>query len=788
MNNKGFTMAELLVAMAILGLLIIMAFPTLRAVQTNNTNKKYDAYGDVAISAAKLYIDSYGDDLFDPDRTNDNKILYLTKLKEKNLLKDIGISDSTCIEESNVKIIKYNNDYTYCLHLVCKTGNKTVYTSDDERGACKNFDTTTVSYTYKGVTKTIEVVKGDDHYKLLTPDALGFNLAANHEVFQKWIYNGNEYDAGSIFPSPINSSITFEVKKRPWQYKIIFKKNTDATYSGTMTEQTCDYGANCILKENNFSRTGYHFKNWYRNSSTSYNDKENVRTSIGNHISSDGAKYYLTGIFEINKCTVTFDPNGGVFGTNNSNRTQVIEYDKYMGDNPVVNGMRNANGGYYTATRTGYKINAATAWTNGTATFDERKSYLAQDVCNLSSGNNATTLKVNWVLDKPTCSITVSNSPASNGDWYTENVTIKMTTSGVVSSKGLATTSGSTNGKTEITINTDGEVTYYGNVTNSAGSGSCSKKIKLDKSPPTCTSSGGSSKWKGANNEEHYAWVALSQTIKGTCSDSVSGVKKNTVSEKYEKSKGSINTDYSPGTCENNAGLKTTCPKVRVKVTGNTLSDYESGAVFMFDGKTDLSNTEWKDKSGHGNHGKLLNEVSKKGNAIYCTGNNTPRNSYIRLKKFNYSSVTIESVYKSEHSNSDSEIHSVVDNFHYGGYGISIISGKSMFYIWKGSDYATTPGVSTGNNIAYFSGAGNNSMVKTYINNTYSYKAVSGNVGYPTHDEPFIICSNPYYSGGELLTDIEFFKGYVYAVRFYNKVLTDEQMQKHNVIDKSRFS
>ena len=33
-------MVELLVSMAIMGLLIIMAFPTIRTIQTNNKNKK----------------------------------------------------------------------------------------------------------------------------------------------------------------------------------------------------------------------------------------------------------------------------------------------------------------------------------------------------------------------------------------------------------------------------------------------------------------------------------------------------------------------------------------------------------------------------------------------------------------------------------------------------------------------------------------------------------------------------------------------------------------------------
>ena len=39
-NKKGFTMVELFVAMAIMGLLVIMAFPTIRSIQMNNQEKK----------------------------------------------------------------------------------------------------------------------------------------------------------------------------------------------------------------------------------------------------------------------------------------------------------------------------------------------------------------------------------------------------------------------------------------------------------------------------------------------------------------------------------------------------------------------------------------------------------------------------------------------------------------------------------------------------------------------------------------------------------------------------
>ena len=58
--------------------------------------------------------------------------------------------------------------------------------------------------------------------------------------------------------------------------------------------------------------------------------------------------------------------------------------------------MRNSLGGHYNATRIGYHLEEATAWTNGSKTFDQRKRYLAQEVCDLSvkSNSNAPVIKI----------------------------------------------------------------------------------------------------------------------------------------------------------------------------------------------------------------------------------------------------------------------------------------------------------------------------------------------------------------------------------------------------------
>ena len=119
-KNKGFTMVELLAAVAIMGMLTVMAFPTMRALQGINEKQKYEEYGKSMVSAAKLYKDSYADDLFPRGYTNDFAKISTESLVQKDLLKNIGFTDVSCINgESFIVVAKYGDDYQYCLSVKC---------------------------------------------------------------------------------------------------------------------------------------------------------------------------------------------------------------------------------------------------------------------------------------------------------------------------------------------------------------------------------------------------------------------------------------------------------------------------------------------------------------------------------------------------------------------------------------------------------------------------------------------------------------------------------------------
>ena len=134
-------------------------------------------------------------------------------------------------------------------------------------------------------------------------------------------------------------------------------------------------------------------------------------------------------------------------------------------------------------------------------------------------------------LVPPTCSLSLSGTMGSNS-WYRGNVTVSMSTSGTVTSKGLATSSGSTNGKTSVVHSSDGKsITYYGYVANAAGGNSCSKTFKRDATGPSISTS----------NSSGGSWTNKNVTITANISDSTSGIANNAYSH---SSNGSSPIDY----------------------------------------------------------------------------------------------------------------------------------------------------------------------------------------------------------------------------------------------------
>ena len=118
-HRRGFTLVELLVVIVILGIITGISIPLIRNIQESNEMRKYTTYMDSIKQSAKLYTNSYQEDMFGHHESGCATITY-KQLEEKGLLKDIMISDVSCNSENTfVKVVKLDNHFSYSVSIGC---------------------------------------------------------------------------------------------------------------------------------------------------------------------------------------------------------------------------------------------------------------------------------------------------------------------------------------------------------------------------------------------------------------------------------------------------------------------------------------------------------------------------------------------------------------------------------------------------------------------------------------------------------------------------------------------
>ena len=120
-KNKinGFTLVELLVTISILGIITAMSLPVIRNIIEANTLKKYTTYKDSVESSAKLYVDSYSEDLLGKNKSGCAYITY-DQMKSKNLIKNIQENGISCdSDKTYVRVVKINGKYSYATQIGC---------------------------------------------------------------------------------------------------------------------------------------------------------------------------------------------------------------------------------------------------------------------------------------------------------------------------------------------------------------------------------------------------------------------------------------------------------------------------------------------------------------------------------------------------------------------------------------------------------------------------------------------------------------------------------------------
>ena len=559
MNRKGFTLVELLVSISILAILTILAIPTLRSFQSNNSNSKYINYRKAIETSAKLYNDSYSEDLFGNANYGCEKV-YLNELLNKKVAKDISLKDTTCnvlANNSFVVIRKFKNEYKYEGYLYCENSNNNKQYSNmgDNQNKCVSNNGIPNIVLENDKKEDVDKKSKAKTVKIKLVDDYGFT--AKQEIKYSWTKTETP---------PGNDS----------KYTLYKFENSYVESNGKPVELTSKSITN---KEQNPNDLYWLHVKPVR--------VQNIINNSLNEIKTFGPFRFDNTPPSCDDITVT--PN---ISSGKASKEVYFTFD-YVKDSDIKSFTFNVsyddgkNYKSYTLSKEDNKFVADD--------LDGKIKFQITNIVDLA-GNKTSKCneKGSFIRDtkKPSCTIAFSGTKGDNG-WYKEKeVTVNLNSkddgsyaSGVATEDLTKSDKASYNGVKKLTQgNTRGQK-FYGYVKDSAGNiGDCkSDSIKVDITAPTCTITPSGTQ---GNNSWFLSNVKLDLT---TADGGNSGVSTYGLTskkeEKYNKTnslthkKDTTKSTYY-GYVKDSAGNKNDCSKtIKVEKTAPTLTIKEDGII-----------------------------------------------------------------------------------------------------------------------------------------------------------------------------------------------------------------
>ena len=526
-RKKGFTMVELLVTIIILGILTTLAYFGVSTILNRGSNSYYDSQENMLILAGREYFSDYRDKL--PKAIGETSSVTLdTLIKESYIAPVKDEDDNDCNRDKTTVTVQKitDKDYQYYVTLVCdyyetkEDAAKPVITfSPNKQSTTKTItvkmevtdNSEVASYRYV-ITKDGEEYKDSEYQNYTGPVTIKLTEKGLYEIV------GYAYDTSgnrsskrsgkySIYEGIDCAKVTFtsDIKVRTWTNKniTVTMKLPDNAYRWELSRrvnggeyESVDNYIGAASRKLTFNTEGKHQL------------KLVLYDRDGNSCIATTGEYY------IDKTKPSCTSSGGSTSWTSGNRT--------------LTGTCSDSG-------SGCTGNAKKVYDDDTNKTNQSPGTVEDKAGNTASCPANQTVRIDKTA--PKCVSSGGSTAWTNG---TRTLKGTCSDSGSGCTGNVTKTYSSNTNKTNLSPGTVKD--KVGHTTKCPAN----QTVRIDKTAPTCKSSGGSTDWTSGN-----------RTLIGTCSDSGSGCKGN-VSKPYTSAGEWLN--QSPGTVEDNVGHTTKCP------------------------------------------------------------------------------------------------------------------------------------------------------------------------------------------------------------------------------------